>query len=52
MSEAFYFHDPENNGIELYFDRDPATRVWNNGTIEMGSTYIDPIAYIQTHTQS
>lgn len=52
MSEAFYFHDPENNGIELYFDRDPSSRTWNSGMVTMGGKYIDPMAYIQQHLGS
>jgi catechol 2,3-dioxygenase len=41
VSEAFYFHDPEYNGLELYFDRPRDTWHWDNGTI-----YLDPQAYI------
>lgn len=49
VSEAFYFHDPEGNGIELYFDRDRSVWEWESGKIKMASLYIDPITYIKTH---
>lgn len=51
VSEAFYFHDPEGNGVELYYDRDPKSWVWQDGTIIMGSKYIDPHLYIQEYSQ-
>ncbi len=37
VSEAFYFSDPEGNGVELYFDKDPATWQWQDGTVIMAS---------------
>jgi catechol 2,3-dioxygenase len=49
VSEAFYFYDPEGNGIELYYDRDPKTWKWENGTIQMATLYIDPLEYIQRY---
>ncbi len=49
VSEAFYFTDPEGNGLELYFDKDPATWQWQDGRIVMDSIYIDPLAYIQKY---
>lgn len=49
VSEAFYFHDPEKNGLELYFDKDRSTWQYQNGRIVMGSEYIDPQAYIAQH---
>ncbi len=47
VSEAFYFNDPEGNGIELYYDRDRSTWQWKNNQIEMSSDYIDPVDYLQ-----
>jgi catechol 2,3-dioxygenase len=47
VSEAFYFTDPEGNGIELYFDRPNNQWQWDNGQVIMGSTYIDPLQYIE-----
>jgi catechol 2,3-dioxygenase len=49
VSEAFYFTDPEGNGIELYFDKEKTLWQWENGSVKMASLYIDPISYIQTH---
>lgn len=49
VSEAFYFNDPEGNGIELYFDRERTLWQWENNQIKMASMYIDPIEYIQQH---
>jgi catechol 2,3-dioxygenase len=47
VSEAFYFNDPEGNGIELYFDRDRTEWQWENGQIKMATLYIDPIEYLE-----
>jgi catechol 2,3-dioxygenase len=46
VSEAFYFHDPENNGLELYFDRPRDDWQWQNGNIKMDTLYLDPETYI------
>lgn len=46
VSEAFYFNDPEGNGVELYFDRPRDTWKWNNNQVVMDTLYIDPIEYI------
>lgn len=48
VSEAFYFNDPEGNGVELYFDKDPRTWEWKDGRVVMGAVYIDPVRYIAT----
>ncbi|HRN69897.1 MAG TPA: VOC family protein [Candidatus Woesebacteria bacterium] len=50
VSEAFYFTDPEGNGLELYFDKDKSTWEWQEGKIKMDSIYIDPIAYIEKYS--
>ena len=47
VSKAFYFTDPEGNGVELYWDRDRTTWSWTHGTIEMGTVYLDPNAFLQ-----
>ncbi|ANE04347.1 VOC family protein [Corynebacterium crudilactis] len=50
VSEAFYFTDPEGNGIELYVDR--ARSAWKyaeNGDVRMDTIYLDPNQYLQTH---
>ena len=47
VSKAFYFNDPENNGVELYWDRERSTWSWVHGSIEMGTVYLDPNAFLQ-----
>ncbi|WP_017584573.1 VOC family protein [Nocardiopsis valliformis] len=49
VSEAFYFTDPEGNGIELYTDRDRADWKYDNGQLRMSTLYLDPNAYLRTH---
>jgi catechol 2,3-dioxygenase len=49
VSKAFYFTDPEGNGVELYWDRDRTTWSWAHGQIEMGTLYLDPNAFLQEH---
>lgn len=49
VSEAFYFTDPEGNGVELYFDRDRSTWSWAHGTIEMATIFLDPNGYLREH---
>jgi catechol 2,3-dioxygenase len=49
VSEAFYFTDPEGNGIELYWDRPRDQWQWSNGQVAMDSLYIDPNAYLTQH---
>ena len=49
MSKAFYFDDPEGNGVELYWDRDRSEWSWAHGTIEMGTVFLDPNRFLQEH---
>ena len=53
VSEAFYFTDPEGNGIELYYDKPRAGWVWENTAagreVKMASLALSPQAYIQEH---
>jgi len=49
VSEAFYFTDPEGNGVELYFDRDRSTWSWTHGQIEMATIFLDPNGYLREH---
>jgi catechol 2,3-dioxygenase len=49
VSKAFYFTDPEGNGVELYWDRDRSAWSWVHGTLEMGTLYLDPNAFLQEH---
>jgi catechol 2,3-dioxygenase len=49
VSKAFYFTDPEGNGVELYWDRSRTEWSWVHGQIEMGTVYLDPNTYLQQH---
>ena len=49
VSQAFYFTDPEGNGIELYWDRDRSDWSWTHGQVEMATLYLDPNAFLGEH---
>jgi catechol 2,3-dioxygenase len=49
VSQAFYFNDPENNGVELYWDRDRSQWSWAHGSIEMDTLYLDPNQFLREH---
>lgn len=49
VSQAFYFTDPEGNGIELYWDRDRTAWSWTHGQIEMATLFLDPNAFLREH---
>lgn len=49
VSEAFYFTDPEGNGIELYVDRDRAQWRYRGDQVLMDSLRLDPEAFLRTH---
>lgn len=49
VSEAFYFADPEGNGIELYTDRDRSLWLHRGGELHMDTTYLDPQAFLRAH---
>jgi catechol 2,3-dioxygenase len=49
VSEAFYFTDPEGNGIELYTDRPRTEWGYVNGEIQMATKHLDPNDYMQRH---
>ena len=49
VSEAFYFADPEGNGIELYTDRPRSQWQHANGELQMSTLYLDPNTYLQQH---
>jgi catechol 2,3-dioxygenase len=49
VSKAFYFTDPEGNGVELYWDRARTEWSWIHGQIEMGTVYLDPNEFLQQH---
>ena len=49
VSQAFYFTDPEGNGIELYWDRDRTEWSWVHGQVEMATLFLDPNAFLREH---
>lgn len=49
VSEAFYFTDPEGNGIELYTDRDRSQWTYVDGRVRMDTLRLDPNEYLRTH---
>lgn len=52
VSEAFYFTDPESNGLELYHDR--PREQWNvlaDGSVQMGSLPLDPNEFLHRWLQ-
>lgn len=49
VSKAFYFNDPEGNGIELYWDRDRTEWSWAHGQIEMATLYLDPNEFLKAN---
>ena len=49
VSEAFYFTDPEGNGIELYVDRPREQWQYDGGQVRMDTLLLDPNEYLRTH---
>jgi catechol 2,3-dioxygenase len=49
VSKAFYFNDPEGNGVELYWDRDRSQWSWVHGNIEMDTIMLDPNQFLKEH---
>ena len=49
VSEAFYFNDPEGNGIELYWDRPREAWSWDGKNVVMDSLPLPPQHYLQRH---
>ena len=47
VSEAFYFNDPEGNGIELYWDRPREAWSWEGKNVVMDSLALPPQRYLQ-----
>ncbi|HUE76208.1 MAG TPA: VOC family protein [Chloroflexota bacterium] len=41
VSEAIYLHDPDDNGIEIYVDRDPSQWPRQNDKLTMGTRPLD-----------
>lgn len=49
VSKAFYFDDPEGNGVELYWDRDRTQWSWAHGQVEMHTLFLDPNEFLREH---
>lgn len=49
VSEAFYFDDPEGNGVELYVDRPRSQWDWVGSSVRMATLPLDPNAYLEQH---
>lgn len=49
VSKAFYFNDPEGNGIELYWDRDRSEWSWVHGQVEMDTLFLEPNQYLRDY---
>lgn len=49
VSEAFYFTDPEGNGIELYYDKPRSQWRYRDGQVAMDTLFLDPNRYLHTH---
>ncbi|KQS09141.1 glyoxalase [Curtobacterium sp. Leaf183] len=52
VSNAFYFTDPEGNGVELYWDRDRTEWSWTHGMVDMATISVDPNQFLQEHLTS
>ncbi len=51
-TEAFYFHDPEGNGVELYFDRPRSEWQFDGGIPVMGSLPLDTGKFVSDHIET
>lgn len=49
VSEAFYFTDPEGNGVELYTDRDRSLWIHDGAEIRIATDPLDPNDYLRRH---
>lgn len=49
VSKAFYFDDPEGNGVELYWDRPRSQWQWENGEVKMATLALDPNLFLADH---
>jgi catechol 2,3-dioxygenase len=47
VSNAFYFDDPEGNGVELYWDTERSLWEWDGDSVRMGTVYLDPNLFLQ-----
>ena len=49
VSEAFYFRDPEGNGVELYADRPREKWLYDGGQIVVATKPLDRRAFLREH---
>ncbi len=49
VSEAFYFTDPEGNGLELYADRPRDAWQWDGDQVRMATLPLDPGQFVRSH---
>src|SRR5690606_7383883 len=49
VSQAFYFTDPEGNGIELYVDRPRESWRVVGGQVRMDTLHLDPRSFLEGH---
>lgn len=49
VSQAFYFTDPEGNGVELYADRPRDAWGWDENGVRMDTIHLDPNAFLADH---
>ena len=49
VSEAFYFNDPEGNGIELYWDRPRDDWSWEGSRVVMDSLALPPQRFLEEY---
>jgi len=49
VSQAFYFTDPEGNGVELYADRPRDAWAWDGEHVRMDTVFLDPNAFLGDH---
>ncbi len=49
VSKAFYFADPEGNGVELYWDRPRDQWTWVHNQVSMDTLPLDPNVFINEH---
>ncbi|MDQ1530854.1 MAG: catechol 2,3-dioxygenase [Microbacteriaceae bacterium] len=49
VSKAFYFDDPEGNGVELYWDRPRTEWRWDGSRVAMATLPLDPNGFLQEH---
>ena len=47
VSRAFYFSDPEGNGVELYVDRPRDEWTWRDGQVEMATLALNPMDFLR-----